>query len=94
MAEAIQAARAPAHPHPARPRAGRPERFNRTLLEEWAYARPYRSEAERRRALPHRLHLYNHHRGHTALGASHPPAASPTCRDTTPRSCFPDGVLV
>jgi hypothetical protein len=30
---------------------GKVERFNRTLLEEWAYAHPYRSETERRAAL-------------------------------------------
>ncbi|GHF65980.1 hypothetical protein GCM10017566_44580 [Amycolatopsis bartoniae] len=50
------------------------ERFNRTLLDEWAYARPYQSEAERREALPRWLHTYNHHRGHTTL-AGHPPAS-------------------
>jgi transposase InsO family protein len=32
----------------------------------------YRSEPERRRALDKWLHLYNHHRGHTAL-AGQPP---------------------
>ena len=51
---------------------GKVERFNRTLLEEWAYARSYRSEAERRRRLDSWLHTYNHHRCHTALGG-HPP---------------------
>jgi hypothetical protein len=35
---------------------------------EWAYARPYRSEAARTRALDTWLHLYNHHRHHTAIG--------------------------
>ncbi|MER6665592.1 integrase core domain-containing protein, partial [Amycolatopsis japonica] len=40
------------------------ERFNRTLLEEWAYARPYHSERERRDAYTNWLHTYNHHRGH------------------------------
>jgi transposase InsO family protein len=49
------------------------ERFHRTLADEWAYARPYRSERERREALPAFLHWYNHHRGHTALGGN-PPA--------------------
>ncbi|WP_131739165.1 IS481 family transposase [Actinomadura roseirufa] len=59
---------------PYRPQTnGKVERFHRTLLEEWAYNRPYRSETERRRALPDWLHTYNHHRGHTAIGG-HPPA--------------------
>ncbi|MEU8340869.1 integrase core domain-containing protein, partial [Spirillospora sp. NPDC048832] len=53
---------------------GKVERYNRTLLDEWAYHQPYRSEAERRRALPRWLHTYNHHRGHTALGGL-PPAS-------------------
>jgi transposase InsO family protein len=47
---------------------GKVERFNRTLLEEWAYVRPYRSELEREDALDAWLHLYNHHRNHTAIG--------------------------
>jgi transposase InsO family protein len=46
---------------------GKVERFNRTLLEEWAYVRVYRSEAERTAALDDWLHLYNHHRHHTAI---------------------------
>jgi transposase InsO family protein len=47
---------------------GKVERFNRTLLAEWAYARPWTSEGQRNRALAHWLHLYNHHRHHTAIG--------------------------
>jgi hypothetical protein len=47
---------------------GKVERYNRTLLNEWAYARPYRSEAARTRALDTWLHMYNHHRYHTAIG--------------------------
>ena len=51
---------------------GKAERFNRTLLDEWAYVRPYRSEAERIAALDDWLHLYNHHRGHST-SAGKPP---------------------
>jgi transposase InsO family protein len=51
---------------------GKAERFNRTLLDEWAYARPFTSNTERAKALPNWLHTYNHHRSHTALGG-HPP---------------------
>ena len=51
---------------------GKVERFNRTLLDEWAYVRPYRSEAARNRALDRWLHLYNHHRAHTALRGQTP----------------------
>jgi transposase InsO family protein len=54
---------------PYRPQTnGKVERYNRTLLDEWAYARPYRSEAARTRALAQWLHMYNHHRHHTAIG--------------------------
>jgi transposase InsO family protein len=53
---------------PRRPQTnGKVERFNRTLLDEWAYVRVYTSNGQRRRALDRWLHLYNHHRGHTAL---------------------------
>jgi hypothetical protein len=43
-------------------------------MDEWAYARPYTSEQERRNALPEWLHTYNHHRAHTAL-KDQPPAS-------------------
>jgi transposase InsO family protein len=60
---------------PFRPQTnGKVERFHRTLTDEWAYAKPYSSETARRAALPHWLHMYNHHRSHTALGG-HPPAS-------------------
>ncbi len=56
---------------------GKVERFHRTLLEEWAYACSYASNAEREAAYPAWLHRYNHHRGHTALGGQ-PPASRVT----------------
>ena len=60
---------------PYRPQTnGKVERYNRTLLDEWAYAQVYLSDTARRAAFPAWLHTYNHHRGHTAL-RGRPPAA-------------------
>ncbi len=54
---------------PYRPQTnGKVERFIRTLLDECAYARVYHSETARRHAIDHFVHLYNHHRHHTAIG--------------------------
>lgn len=55
---------------------GKVERFNRTLVDEWAYARLWKSEASRARALDRWMHRYNHHRHHTAVGG--PPASRVT----------------
>jgi transposase-like protein len=52
--------------HPAT--NGKAERFNRTLLDEWAYVRFYGSENERAATLDGFVHTYNHHRYHTAVG--------------------------
>ena len=41
---------------------------HRTLLEEWAYVRPYASDERRTKALTTWLHIYNHLRAHTSLG--------------------------
>jgi transposase InsO family protein len=53
---------------PYRPQTnGKAERFIRTLLDEWAYVRLYRSNAERLAALPRYVDFYNQRRPHTAL---------------------------
>ncbi len=58
---------------PYRPQTnGKVERFNRTLLEEWAYVRLYATDRAREQALTRWLHTYNHHRAHTALGGQPP----------------------
>jgi transposase InsO family protein len=51
---------------------GKAERFIQTLLREWAYRRPYRSSALRRRALVPWLRYYNHRRPHTSLNYAAP----------------------
>jgi transposase InsO family protein len=58
---------------------GKAERFNRTLTSEWAYRRPYPSNAARTLALNPWLDFYNTQRRHTSLGG-HPPISrlSPT----------------
>lgn len=58
---------------PYRPQTnGKVERFNRTLLEEWAYASTYTSETHRANTYQDWLHTYNHHRGHTSLKGQTP----------------------
>ncbi len=58
---------------PYRPQTnGKVERFHRTMTNEWAFRRLYRSESARRKALPAWLHEYNHHRLHTAIGKATP----------------------
>lgn len=54
---------------------GKAERFNRTLLDGWAYHQLYLSNSDRLAALSDWLHEDNHHRPHTALGGR-PPAAA------------------
>ena len=61
---------------PFRPQTnGKAERFIQTLLNEWAYARPYRSNGDRLHALRRFVDFYNHGRPHTAIGGLVPQAA-------------------
>jgi transposase InsO family protein len=60
---------------PYRPQTnGKAERFIGTLVREWAYARPYRSNRERLAALGPFVDFYNQRRPHTALGGLSPSA--------------------
>ena len=51
---------------------GKAERFIQTALREWAYAKTYRSSAQRACALGPFLTTYNHKRPHTAHGRRPP----------------------
>jgi transposase InsO family protein len=58
---------------PFRPQTnGKAERLIQTLLREWAYGRPYRTNDERVTALPLFVDFYNQRRPHTALGGQSP----------------------
>jgi transposase InsO family protein len=60
---------------PYRPQTnGKAERFIQTMLREWAYARLYRSNAERLAALSEWVIFYNRRRPHTSLGGLSPAA--------------------
>ena len=61
------------HTRPCRPQTnGKAERFIRILQNEWAYARAYRSNAERLRSLPRWLYRYNHRRPHGGISGAVP----------------------
>ena len=51
---------------------GKAERFIKTLLAEWAYARPYTANNDRSAALPGFVDFYNRRRPHTAIGGRSP----------------------
>ena len=60
---------------PYRPQTnGKVERYNRTLLDEWAYASVFNSSNHRKTALASWLNQYNYTRPHHAL-AGKPPAS-------------------
>jgi transposase InsO family protein len=60
---------------------GKVERFVQTSLREWAYARPYRSSAQREAALQPFIHHYNWHRPHSALAHQPPMIRIPAVND-------------
>jgi transposase InsO family protein len=62
---------------------GKAERFNRTLAAEWAYSRPFASNAERMAFLQVCLEHYNLDRPHLGISDTRQSAASPTLRVCT-----------
>jgi transposase InsO family protein len=71
--DAVEALGATHHWNPPRRPAlnGKVERFHRTLADNWANVRVYRSDRQRNQALDPWLHLYNY-RAHTTLGGQPP----------------------
>lgn len=51
---------------------GKDERYQRTLRDEWGFARAYASESSGRTTLPRWLHLYSDQSPHTALDGKPP----------------------
>ena len=73
---------------PYRPQTnGKAEAFVKTLVNGWAYARPYDSSAERTAHLELFLNRYNHHRPHGGIGCRPPitrvPAGNNVCGKNT-----------
>ena len=58
---------------PCTPRTnGKAERFIRTALREWAYARAYQNSEQRKQYLPRWTHMYNWHRPNGRLNSKPP----------------------
>ncbi|QGY83134.1 IS481 family transposase [Micrococcus luteus] len=57
---------------------GKVERYNRLMVDEVLYARPYTSEQARREALQVWVNHYNYHRPHTSCGDAPPASLAPT----------------
>jgi transposase InsO family protein len=63
---------------PYRPQTnGKAERMVRTLLKEWAYARPFADTADRMALLPQFLDFYNRRRPHWSLSGQPPMSRVP-----------------
>jgi transposase InsO family protein len=69
---------------PYRPQTnGKAERFIRTLLSEWAYARPFHDTAARAAAPPAFVDFYNRRRPHWSLGGQPPMCRVPAVNNLT-----------
>lgn len=51
---------------------GKAERFIKTAINEWAYARVYQTSEQRKAYLPQWTHMYNWHRPHSAINNKTP----------------------
>jgi transposase InsO family protein len=90
LQEVVAGGATPRFTKPYRPQTnGKVERFNRTLLDDWAYVRKYSPEADRTRKLDSWLHIYNHHAATPRSGAGRLSAASTTFLGTTARARRP-----
>jgi transposase InsO family protein len=68
---------------PYRPQTnGKAERMVRTLLAEWAYARPFHDTADRIALLPQFLDFYNRRRPHWSLSGQPPISRAPVNNPT------------
>lgn len=60
---------------------GKAERFIKTALNEWAYARAYQTSDQRAEHLPEWIHSYNWHRPHGGIGSQKPISRIPLSGD-------------